>query len=326
MWLRLGTIRAALLVAEAQRIARVFGEIAAMAQQGAMAAGEASIEALLQDLGNKGLRKAPQPRYAIEGGTSKSRRTFYRPTNWGGVGWGVIAFVTTARHDGRLRYAFVTTARHDGRLRYAFVSTARHDVMLRYAFVTTAARHDLMLRYAFCHYCKTWWEATLRMGWGRVGCGGVGWGVGCDSIRHYCKTWCDATLRIRLYCKTWCDATLRIRLYCKTWWEATLRYWKLMINSRQHSFPSPRQTQWFVVQIHSKSPMEMGTHWLRLADRHWRSCKISHAVKRKGHFDRSPGFEAQNPVRVANHTKTDVFFHGCFPHEIELAPQRNKNF
>ena len=196
-----------------------------------MAAGEASIEALLQDLGNKGLRKAPQPRYAIEGGTSKSRRTFYRPTNWGGVGWGVIAFVTTARHDGRLRYAFVTTARHDGRLRYAFVSTARHDVMLRYAFVTTAARHDLMLRYAFCHYCKTWWEATLRMGWGRVGCGGVGWGVGCDSIRHYCKTWCDATLRIRLYCKTWCDATLRIRLYCKTWWEATLRYWKLMKKS-----------------------------------------------------------------------------------------------
>ena len=84
--MRLGTIRAALLVAEAQRIARVFGEIAAMAQQGAMAAGEASIEALLQDLGNKGLRKAPQPRYAIEGGTSKSRRTFYRPTNWGGVG------------------------------------------------------------------------------------------------------------------------------------------------------------------------------------------------------------------------------------------------
>ena len=80
------------------------------------------------------------------------------------------------------------------------------------------------------------------------------------------------------------------------------------VNSRQHSFPSPRQTQWFVVQIHSKSPMEMGTHWLRLADRHWRSCKISHAVKRKGHFDRSPGFEAQNPVRVANHTKTDVFF------------------
>ena len=72
MWLRLGTIRATLLVAEAQRIARVFGEIAAMAQQGAMAAGEASIEALLQDLGNKGLRQAPQPRFAIEGGTSRT--------------------------------------------------------------------------------------------------------------------------------------------------------------------------------------------------------------------------------------------------------------
>ena len=53
--------------------------------------------------------------------------------------------------------------------------------------------------------------------------------------------------------------------------------------------------------------MEMGTHWLRLADRNWRSCKISHAVKRKGHFVRSSGFAAQNPVRVANHSKADVF-------------------
>ena len=87
--------------------------------------------------------------------------------------------------------------------------------------------------------------------------------------------------------------------------------WRLEIdekvNSRQHSFPSPRQTQWFVVQVHSKSTMEMGTHWLRLADRNWRSCKISHAVKRKGHFVHSSGFAAQNPVRVANHSKADVF-------------------
>ena len=144
----------------------------------------------------------------------------------------------------------------------------------------------------------------------------MGWGgVGCDSIRHYWKIWCDATLRIRLY---WLRAHT----------GGVDGYWKVMqkVNSRQHSFPSPRQTQWFVVQIHSKSPMEMGTHWLRLAYRLWRSCKISHAVKRKGHFDPSPGFEAQNPVRVASHCKTDVFFHGCFPHEIELAPQRNKNF
>ena len=56
--------------------------------------------------------------------------------------------------------------------------------------------------------------------------------------------------------------------------------------------------------------MEMGTHWLRLADRNWQSCKISHAVKRKGHFVRSSGFAAQNPVRVANHSKADVFFDG----------------
>ena len=50
-----------------------------------------------------------------------------------------------------------------------------------------------------------------------------------------------------------------------------------------------------------------GTHWLRLADRNWRSCKISHAVKRKGHVVRSSGFAAQNPVRVASHSKADVF-------------------
>jgi hypothetical protein len=72
--------------------------------------------------------------------------------------------------------------------------------------------------------------------------------------------------------------------------------------------------------------MEMGTHWLRLSDRNWRSCKISHAVKRKGHFVRSSGFAAQNPVRAANHRKADVFFDGRLPHEIALAPQRNNNF
>ena len=199
------------------------------------------------------------------------RRTFYRPTNWGrvgrgGVGWGVIAFVTTARHDVMLRYAFVTTARHDVRRRYAFVTTARHDVRRRYAwggvgwggvgwgviaFVTTA-RHDVMLRYAFVTTARH--DVRRRYAWG-----GVGWGV----IAFVTTA-------------------------------------------------SPRQTQWFVVQIHSKSPMEMGTHWLRLADRHWQSCKISHAVKRKGHFDRSPGFEAQNPVRVANHSKMGVFFWWLF--------------
>ena len=111
----------------------------------------------------------------------------------------------------------------------------------------------------------------------------------------------------------WCYATHSPLLQDMMGGYARLLEIDEKVNSRQHSFPSPRQTQWFVVQIHSKSPMEMGTHWLRLADRHWRSCKISHAVKRKGHFDRSPGFEAQNPVRVANHTKTDVFFSWLFP-------------
>ena len=73
----------------------------------------------------------------------------------------MIAFVTTARHDVRLRCAWCGV----GWGVIAFVTTARHDVMLRYAFVTTA-RHDVRLR---CTWC------------------GVG-GVGCDSIRHYCKT------------------------------------------------------------------------------------------------------------------------------------------
>ena len=31
------------------------------------------------------------------------------------------------------------------------------------------------------------------------------------------------------------------------------------------------------------------------------------AVQRKDHFDLSPGFEAQNPVRIANSTKTFFF-------------------
>ena len=123
------------------------------------------------------------------------RRTFYRPTNWGRVGWGVIAFVTTARHDVMLRYAFVTTARHDVRRRYAFVTTARHDVRRRYAwggvgwggvgwgviaFVTTA-RHDVMLRYAFVTTARH--DVRRRYAWG---------GVGCDSIRHYCKSKANA--------------------------------------------------------------------------------------------------------------------------------------
>ena len=77
----------------------------------------------------------------------------------------MIAFVTTARHDVRLRCAWCGVGWGWGVI--AFVTTARHDVMLGYAFVTTA-RHDVRLRCAWC---------------------GVGWGgVGCDSIRHYCKT------------------------------------------------------------------------------------------------------------------------------------------
>ena len=254
--------------------------------------------------------------------TCLCRRTFYRPTNWGRVGWDVISFVSTARHDAMQRYAwggvgcgvisFVSTARHDAMLRSHGVgwggvwyhSSVLQDMMRCYAthgvglgvilFVSTA-RHDVMLLYAWggvgwvviSFVITARHDVLLRYAWG---------GVGCDIIRQYCKTWCDATLRMG---------------WGGVWY---------------HSFPSPRQTQWFVVQVHSKSTMEMGTHWLRLSDRNWRSCKISHAVKRKGHFVRSSGFAAQNPVRAANHRKADVFFDGRLPHEIALAPQRNNNF
>ena len=138
--------------------------------------------------------------------------------------------------------------------------------------------------------------------------------------------WCYATHSSLLQDMMWCYATHSSLLQDMMGGYATLLEIDEKVNSRQHSFPSPRQTQWFVVQVHSKSTMEMGTHWLRLADRNWRSCKISHAVKRKGHFVRSSGFAAQNPVRVANHSKADVFFDGRLPHEIALAPQRNNNF
>ena len=156
----------------------------------------------------------------------------------------------------------------------------------------------------------------LRYAWG---------GVGCDIIRQYCKTWCDATLR---YSSLLQDMmmTLRYSSVLQDMMRCDATHGVGWGGVWYHSFPSPRQTQWFVVQVHSKSTMEMGTHWLRLADRNWRSCKISHAVKRKGHFVRSSGFAAQNPVRVANHSKADVFFDGRLPHEIALAPQRNNNF
>ena len=119
--------------------------------------------------------------------TCLCRRTFYRPTNWGRVGWGGVWYHSSVLQDMMRCYA----THGVGLGVILFVSTARHDVMLRYAwggggwvvisFVITA-RHDVMLRYAWggvgCvimrQYCKTWCDATLRMGWG---------GVGCDIIR-----------------------------------------------------------------------------------------------------------------------------------------------
>ena len=122
------------------------------------------------------------------------------------MGWGVIAFVTTARHDVMLRYAFVTTARHDGRLRYAWGGVGCDSIR---HYCKTWCDATLRIR----HYCKTWWEATLRMGWG---------GVGCDSIRHYCKTWWEATLRMM-------------------GGYGTLGYWKLMKKSIPDSIRSQVQ-------------------------------------------------------------------------------------
>ena len=178
-----------------------------------------------------------------------------------------------------------------------------------------------------------------------VGWGGVGWGgVWYHSSVLQDMMWCYATHGVGwgglwyhssvLQDMMWCYATHGVG-WGGLWYHSSVLQDMMRCDATHgvgwggvwyHSFPSPRQTQWFVVQVHSKSTMEMGTHWLRLADRNWRSCKISHAVKRKGHFVRSSGFAAQNPVRVANHSKADVFFDGRLPHEIALAPQRNNNF
>ena len=46
------------------------------------------------------------------------------------MGWGVISFVSTARHDAMLRYAWGGV----GWGVISFVSTARHYAMLRYAW------------------------------------------------------------------------------------------------------------------------------------------------------------------------------------------------
>ena len=195
-----------------------------------------------------------------------SRRTFYRPTNWGGVGWGVIAFVSTARHDVMLRYAFVTTARHEGKLRYAW--------------------------------------------------GGVGWGgVGCDSIRHYCKIWCDATLRIRLY---WVRAHT----------GGVDGYWKVMQKSIPDSIRSQVQGKrngllFKYIRSHQWRWEHTGFDLLTATGEavrslmRWRE-KATLILRRVLRHKTLQGLQTT--------VKRMFFFHGCFPHEIELAPQRNKNF
>ena len=235
--------------------------------------------------------------------TCLCRRTFYRPTNWGRVGWGGMWY-------------------HSSVLQDMMRCNATHGVGWGVVWYHSSVLQDMMRCYA-------------RMGWG---------GVGCDIIRQYCKTWCDATLRMGWGWVWYYSSVLQDMMWCYSthgvgwgglWYHSSLLQDMMCCYATHgvgwggvwyHSFPSPRQTQWFVVQVHSKSTMEMGTHWLRLSDRNWRSCKISHAVKRKGHFVRSSGFAAQNPVRAANHRKADVFFDGRLPHEIALAPQRNNNF
>ena len=214
-----------------------------------------------------------------------------------GVGLGVILFVSTARHDVMLRQYCKTWCDATLRMGWGGVwyhSSVLQDMMRCYAthgvglgvilFVSTA-RHGVMLRYAWggvewvviSFVITARHDVMLRYAWG---------GVGCDMISFVSTARHDAMRRYAWGGVGWGGV----------WY---------------HSFPSPRQTQWFVVQVHSKSTMEMGTHWIRLADRNWRSCKISHAVKRKGHFVRSSGFAAQNPVRVANHSKA-VFFWWSF--------------
>ena len=105
------------------------------------------------------------------------RRTFYRPTNWGRVGWGGVGCHSSVLQD--MMRCYATHGVGWGGLWYH--SSVLQDMMRCYAthgvgwgwvvipFVSTA-RHDAMLRYAW---------------------GGVGWVViCCDTIRQYCKTWC----------------------------------------------------------------------------------------------------------------------------------------
>ena len=121
-----------------------------------------------------------------------------------------------------LRYAFVTTARHDGKLRYAWggvgwggvgCDSIRHyckiwcDATLRIRlYCKTWCDATLRIR----HYCKTWWDATLRMGWG-----GVGWGVIAfvttaryDVMLRYAfvSTGCGHTLAASMATGKWCKS------------------------------------------------------------------------------------------------------------------------
>ena len=134
----------------------------------------------------------------------------------------------------------------------------------------------------------------LRYAWG---------GVGCDIIRQYCKTWCDATLRMGWGGVWYCSSLLQDMMWCYAThgvgWGVIL-----FVSTARHDVMLRYAwggVGWVVISFVSTARQDVML-------RNWRSCKISHAVKRKGHFVRSSGFAAQNPVRVAHHSKADVFF------------------
>ena len=116
-----------------------------------------------------------------------SRRTFYRPRNWGGVGWGGLkTFNGTSTHIWC----------------YATQSSLLQDTMfLHYAFVITA-RHDMMLRDA-------------------VGWGGVGWGGLITFNGTSTHIWCYATQSSLLQDMIWCYATHSSLVQDMIWCYAT---------------------------------------------------------------------------------------------------------
>ena len=92
--------------------------------------------------------------------TCLCRRTFYRPTNWGRVGWGGMWY-----HSSVLQDMMRCNATHGvGWGVVWYHSSVLQDMMRCYARMGWGGVGCDIIR----QYCKTWCDATLRMGWGWV--------------------------------------------------------------------------------------------------------------------------------------------------------------